>query len=395
MHASPHLLVIDDDPALSALIAHVATQEGYRCTLAADLPLGTTVRGTDITLILLDLMMPTPDGIEWLRGLAQQEYPGHLVLMSGVDPRVLATAVDLATTLGLQVLQALVKPIPMEVLQVVLRHHLAAGPPAPGPRSPAPAPITAGDLQQAIAEKHLFLHYQPQLACTTGLVVGVEALVRWLHPVRGLVWPDAFIGQAESLGLVTAVDRYVMECGLREWGALDAIRAPLTLSLNVSAHTLRDLDLPDRLLALTRQTDITPAHVVVELTESALVRDFATALDVLTRLRLRAFQVSIDDFGMGYAMLEQLRRVPATELKIDRSFVQAAATDARARTIVHKTIELGHALGMRVVAEGVETPQQLAMLQAYACDVVQGYLFSRPLRMADVAAWLRQPRFPL
>jgi len=385
----PHLLVVDDDPDMAAFIADVAQMVGYRCTLATDTAHFTAALGPDVSLIMLDLMLPDTDGIELLRVLGQRGYAGRVALMSGVDPRVLATADDLAKALGLQVLRHFQKPIRMVELAAFLRQHVV-GHTDSGRGTRDRQTVSAAELQCAIVEDQFLLHYQPQLEIASGAVVGVEALVRWRHPERGLLSPDAFIGLAESLGCIDALGWLVMQRGLREWSAWTIPGAPLTLSLNVSAHSLSDLALPDKLLALTQQYGVSPARIVLEITESGLARELAKALDVLTRLRMKQFQLSIDDFGTGYAMMQQLRRVPATELKIDRPFVQDAVTDTRARVIVQKTIELGHELGMRVVGEGVETPRHLDLLKAHACDIAQGYLFSRPLAVPDLVDWFGQ-----
>jgi EAL domain-containing protein (putative c-di-GMP-specific phosphodiesterase class I)/FixJ family two-component response regulator len=385
----PHLLVVDDDPDMGEFIADVAERVGYRCTLAADTVQFTRAMGPDITLIMLDLMLPEIDGVELLRVLVQHGYDGRLVLMSGMDKRVLESAEDLAKALGLRVLRHFQKPIRLVDLEAFLQQHMSSHAER-GTSKRDSQTVSAEELQHAIAEDQFLLHYQPQLAIASGHVVGVEALVRWQHPERGLIYPDAFIGLAESLGLIDALGWLVMQRGLREFGTFAAHGAPCTLSLNVSAHSLGDLVLPDKLLALTRAYGVSPSRIVLEITESGLVRELAKALDILTRLRMKQFQLSIDDFGTGYAMMQQLRRVPATELKIDRPFVQDALTDDRASVIVQKTIELGHGLGMRVVAEGVETPRHLDLLKAHACDVAQGYLFSRPLALPDLLAWLGQ-----
>lgn len=387
--AKPHLLVVDDESDMGEFIADVAEMVGYRCTLAMDMAHFTAALGPDISLIMLDLMLPETDGIELLRILGEHGYAGRVVLMSGVDPRVLATAEELAHTLGLRVLRHFQKPIRLVDLRAFLQHHLADHGNCGGRKRDDQA-VSAEELQRAITEDQFLLHYQPQLDIASGEVVGVEALVRWHHPARGLIYPEAFIGLAESLGFINALGWLVMQRGLRECGAFMGHGAPLTLSLNVSPHSLNDLTLPDKLLALARAHEIPPARIVLEITESGLVRELAKALDILTRLRMKQFQLSIDDFGTGYAMMQQLRRVPATELKIDRPFVQDALTDARASVIVQKTIELGHGLGMRVVAEGVETPRHLDLLKRHACDVAQGYLFSRPLTLPDLLAWLRE-----
>jgi EAL domain-containing protein (putative c-di-GMP-specific phosphodiesterase class I)/CheY-like chemotaxis protein len=387
----PHVLIVDDDAGVRAIIARVAQRVGYRCTLAADTGHATTALGPDIALIMLDLMMPETDGIELLRILGQHGYGGGVVLMSGVNKRVLATAVALAHALGLQILGSIQKPFALPALTALLQQHLA-GHVASGGHPRESHAVSTQELDRAIAEDQFILHYQPQLEVASGAVVGVEALVRWQHPERGLIYPDTFIGLAESWGLINALGGLVMQRGLREFGAIAHPSMPLTLSLNVSAHALDDLALPDTLLALTQTYGVAPERIIVEITESGLARDLTQALDILTRLRMKAFQLSIDDFGTGYAMMQQLCRVPATEIKIDRPFVQDALIDDRASVIVQKTIELGHELGMRVVAEGVETVQHLDLLKAHACDVAQGYLFSQPLALPDLLAWLGQPR---
>ncbi|MGE3539131.1 MAG: EAL domain-containing protein [Candidatus Tectimicrobiota bacterium] len=385
----PHLLIVDDDPDIGEFIADVAEAVGYRSTLATDTAQFNQALGAGIALIMLDLVMPETDGVELLRTLGQHRYDGRIVLMSGYDKRVLETAEELARALGLQVLRYFHKPIRLAELRNFLQHHLADHGHRVGTKRAVQA-VSTEELQRAIHEDQFLLHYQPQLDIVSGAVVGCEALVRWQHPERGLLYPDAFIGLAESRGLIDALGWLVMQRGLRDFAAF-TLRAPtLTLSLNVSAHSLSDLTLPDRLLALTEASQVSPGCIVLEITESALLQELAKALDVLARLRMKQFKLSIDDFGTAYATMQQLRRVPATELKIDRPFVHDVLTDPRACLIVQKTIELGHGLGMHVVAEGVETPQHLNLLTTYACDIAQGYLFSRPLAVPELLAWLGQ-----
>jgi EAL domain-containing protein (putative c-di-GMP-specific phosphodiesterase class I) len=155
-------------------------------------------------------------------------------------------------------------------------------------------------------------------------------------------------------------------------------KAVVPVSVNLSALLLRDLALPEKLEAVTAELGGRPQDIVIEITESGLLRELHTALDILARIRLKRFQLSIDDFGTGYAMMHQLRRVPARELKLDMAFVQSMLTDESADIILRKTLELAHELDMSVVAEGVETPEQLARLAQYGCDVAQGYLLGRP-----------------
>ena len=164
------------------------------------------------------------------------------------------------------------------------------------------------------------------------------------------------------------------------------------LSLNASVYSLHDLKFPDMLVSIAEKHGISPANVTIEITESGLIEELSRTLDILTRLRMKQVKLSIDDFGTGYATMQQLRNIPATELKIDKSFVQDMQGNEKDRIMVRKTIEMGHELGMRVVAEGVETREQLDILRQDGCDCVQGYLFSRPLPPAELVVWLKTYR---
>jgi len=250
--------------------------------------------------------------------------------------------------------------------------------------------IRKEELRLAIVRDEFVLHYQPQIDIATGRVIGVEALVRWQHPERGLVFPDSFIGRMEKLGLIDELGWIVMNLGMsevRKFANGDGI--PPMLSVNESVYSLHDLKFPDILVSLAEKHGISAANVTIEITESGLIKELSNTLDILTRLRMRQVKLSIDDFGTGYAMMQQLKVIPATELKIDRSFILDMHANERDRVIVQKTIEMGHELGMHVIAEGVETQEQLDFLNLKGCDSAQGYLFSRPLPAIEMVAWLQ------
>ena len=262
-----------------------------------------------------------------------------------------------------------------------------AAPVAPAKLRPDTPPVTEQELATAIGERQLEIHYQPQISIANRAFVGVEALVRWRHPTRGLVYPNDFIPLAERSGLIDALSWVTYEQSMSDLRALCETCGPLHLSLNLSACSLHDLATPERLVELAARTGLPVSQLVVEITESSLMSELSSALDVLTRIRLRGIALSIDDFGTGYSMMDQLRRVPASELKIDRSFITDATHDERALVIVEKTIEIGRRLQMRVVAEGVETTEQAGMLRALGCEMAQGYLFSRPVPLAALRTW--------
>ena len=233
-------------------------------------------------------------------------------------------------------------------------------------------------VREAIAGDQLVVYYQPQYHIKTRTLAGLEALVRWRHPVRGLLPAAAFIEAFETTGLIGDLTWIVIKKVLadrRKWGP-DAGGIPV--SVNLSPLLLRDLALPEKLVDVISANGGKPSDLVLEITESGLMRELHTALDILARMRLKELHLSIDDFGTGYAMMQQLQRVPARELKLDMAFVQSMLADRSADIILRKTLELAHDLDMTVVAEGVETTEQLNRLAEYGCDVAQGYLLGRP-----------------
>jgi EAL domain-containing protein (putative c-di-GMP-specific phosphodiesterase class I) len=216
----------------------------------------------------------------------------------------------------------------------------------------------------------------------------VEALVRWQHPVYGLVVPDRFIRFAEEFNFISDFTWTVLKMGLAEMGrAIDTDGNPLSLSFNLSVLSLHDLHLPDALIALLEEFDVAPENIILEITETGLIHELSQTLDVLTRLRMKGIRLSIDDFGTGYSMMEQLRNIPANELKIDRSLLQNLQVE-NYRVIVQKIIELSHELDVISVAEGVETRLQFDFLRSKSCDIAQGYFFSKPLPKQEFIAWL-------
>jgi EAL domain-containing protein (putative c-di-GMP-specific phosphodiesterase class I) len=234
-----------------------------------------------------------------------------------------------------------------------------------------------GELADGIAQGQLVLHYQPKTELTLGRINAVEALVRWQHPERGLLYPDAFLFAAEQTELVDPLTRWVLKEALLALPRLDPT-GELSMAVNVSARSLGRLDFADEVLHLLSSTDTDPQRLLVEITETALLVDPARAATTLGRLARAGVRVSIDDFGAGQTSLGYLATLPVHELKIDRAFVMAMDREPRNAAIVRSVIDLGHNLGFSVTAEGVETAQVLADLQAADCDSVQGYFLARP-----------------
>jgi diguanylate cyclase (GGDEF)-like protein len=245
-------------------------------------------------------------------------------------------------------------------------------------------------LRRGIADGQLVLHYQPKLALASGIVDGVEALVRWQHPARGLLYPDAFIDLAESAGLMSRLTSTVVEMALAQCRLWADDGCLLTVSVNVSPSNLVDDAFPDEVAALLRRFDLPAAALVLEVTESILMEDRERAVRVLSRQRDAGVGVSIDDYGTGYSSLAYLAALPVTELKLDRVFVGAMTGSPRAASIVTSTLQLAHALDLVLVAEGAEDQATVDALASLGCDVVQGYHLSRPLPPEQLRTWLRE-----
>jgi EAL domain-containing protein (putative c-di-GMP-specific phosphodiesterase class I) len=392
MNPSKKISVVDDNIDVCELVCSTAEAMGFDCSTATDAETFLQMLTPDTSLILLDLVMPDMDGVELLRLLSQQKCQAGIILMSGTGKRIIESAGQLAQALGLSVVGSLQKPFRIAELEKVLeqRTNSSAVPPA---RQDQRVLIRKEELHQAILRDEFVLHYQPQIDIVTGRVVGVEALARWQHPERGLVFPDTFINRMERLSLIDELGWIVMTRGMSEvsqFAGSDG-KTPM-LSINESVYSLRNLKFPDILASLAEKHGIAPSSVTIEITESGLIKELSNTLDILTRLRMKGFNLSIDDFGTGYAMMQQLKVIPATELKIDRSFISDMHRNERDRVIVQKTIEMGHELGIHIIAEGVESTEQLDFLQLKGCDSAQGYLFSRPLPPNEMVSWLRDYR---
>lgn len=251
--------------------------------------------------------------------------------------------------------------------------------------------LALGELRRGISEGALRLHYQPRVDLRTGRTVGVEALVRWQHPTRGLLPPSEFIGMAEESGLMRSLGAWVLEAALNQleaWRREDPAAPKLEFAVNLSARQLNDPGLVPMIENALLLRNIDPALLLLEITETALMADPDAALDSLKALKNLGVGLAVDDFGTGYSSLVYLKRFPIDELKIDRSFISGLGADSGDAAIVGSCIDLAHAVGIRAVAEGVETRGQAQALRAMGCDFAQGYHFARPLPAPLLKEWL-------
>lgn len=379
------VLITDDNPEICRLLRRIAEGMGYDA-LVVENPedFEAAYLGFEPNLVVLDLQMPQVDGIEILRYLAKVGSDVAVIIMSGVQGRILESAERLAGSLGLTIAGVVPKPIDLEAFEQQLQHHYFASSSSNGPGRR----ISESDLASAIANDELFVTYQPIVSLGTIRVTGVEALVRWAHPVYGLVGPDDFIPLAEETGLIAPLTYWVLERAVAEMSGVRAGGRALDVSVNLSPRLLDNLDLPDRVDEILRKQSFSRDRLIFEVTESGAMEDPNRSMDILVRLCLKNIRLSIDDFGTGYSSLLQLFRLPYCEIKIDKSFVQESLAKEEAAVIVKSTVSLGKNLDLRVVAEGIENSETQDYMAELGCDVAQGYLFCKPVSAEDLSAWL-------
>lgn len=389
---SLEVLIVDDDPFQRELLSELVSQAGaHGVLLAADGE--EALRALDHAhpdVVICDLDMTGMDGIELLRHVAERHYAGGIVLMSGASSHVLATAGDLAHLHALNLLAALPKPVDPHQLEQALAslrpqsRSLALDGSAPVSETP---PLTGHELREGIGAGRVDVYVQPKVTVVGRRVVGAEALLRWVDDTGAIVPPMAVVAAAEENGLVNDLTMAVFAAAVGHLVDWSAQGHDLRISVNLSNEDLVHLGLPDAMSAVAQAAGIDASRITLEITQAGLLDDLSTGIEVVSRLRLKRFGIAIDDYGMGYSTLAQLKNLPITELKVDRVFVDGADLDDTLGQILGSSATLGRSLGLSVVAQGVETPEVMHLLESLGCDEVQGYLVARPMPAADFLAW--------
>ncbi|MCC5886997.1 MAG: EAL domain-containing response regulator [Gammaproteobacteria bacterium] len=378
VEAGNNLVVIDDEPLICEFISDVAGSYGFEVRSCCGLgPLSQALTDFEPSLVLLDLNMPVHDGVEVLRFLRTEHPDSAVMLMSGEGGRVLESALRFGQDLGLNMLGYLEKPLELESLETILyqnwRGHWL---------------ISEEELRLALDQGEFLALFQPRAhreADGSWRVRDVEALIRWQHPRFGLLTPEHFIPLAEELPMISEMTDLMLQQSVdhaTRW--LDAHGMELGLSINLPTTQLCDSGLPDRLLAIARRRGVDASRITLEVTERGTMRDTAAAAEILTRCRLKQFNLAMDDFGTGCSSLTHLAQLPFNELKIDKSFVAGLETRSSDRVIVRSCIALAHSLGLKVCAEGVESAATFQLLDRMGCDTMQGFWVSPAVRAADI-----------
>ncbi|HET9818296.1 MAG TPA: EAL domain-containing response regulator [Rhodanobacteraceae bacterium] len=381
------LLILDDEQAVAQTVAFAAKRHGFSVRMSESAEtFFDDVASVVPSHIIIDLLMPDMDGVEVLRNLAAIGCRANIIMMSGMGTKVLESAQRVGIERGLRIIGILPKPFKPAELRALLDAD-AHDRMRPEPVATADREVLLDDIETALQDRQFVLHYQPKLHLATGRPIGAEALVRWQHPVFGLLPPDRFLPLIEQSGNMHRLTFRVIEAGLT-WVAGFARDSTLELAINISGSSLTDVRFTDVLHEQCALLEVDPARIILELTETTAAQRTAELFDILTRVRLKGFQLSIDDFGTGYSSLAQLAQLPFSEIKIDRSFVSAMLASGEARKIVATTIGLGKELQLTTVAEGVETDAQAHALAGLECDQAQGYFFARPMDGDAVRTWL-------
>ncbi|HET8708292.1 MAG TPA: EAL domain-containing response regulator, partial [Pseudomonadales bacterium] len=385
-----NFLVVDDSPLQRQFAAAVCRElgasdvhEAGNGQEALDV-LASLSRSPDV--ILCDLEMPGMDGVVLIQELARRSVSARVVVVSSRETGLLNTVEIMAEAAGMPVLGVLQKPVSQDALSEVLAKL----------RTPAPSRHTESvsiqidekALLQAIRNKEFVNFYQPKVNIKTGDVKGVECLVRWQHPELGLVLPGHFIPLAESSGLIENITDLVIDNALEDCHRWRGQGLNLTVAVNLSARSLVDPMLADKLATRVEQQGLSACDIMLEITETAAMEDVSNTLGTLARLRLKGFGLSIDDYGTGQSSLQRIKTMPFTELKIDRSFVHRAHKIKASRVLLEHAVAMGRELKLITVAEGVETQEDLALLDQLGCDIAQGYLISRPLSASAFLDWM-------
>jgi EAL domain-containing protein (putative c-di-GMP-specific phosphodiesterase class I) len=373
------LLVLDHDPQARELVSQVGYELGF-CVAQA---------GTDVqfreqyarlkpTVILIDPEGLDTAGIEIFSWLAAQRSKSVVMLAGLSEALALSARQELGLAYGLDVPLVIDKPYSAQALDAALSTRFIRS-----------RTITAEDLSRAVDRAQLRVHYQPKVCITNRAwtVTGIEALLRWDHPDYGLIYPDQFIGAAEQHGLIAGLTDFVLQAGIDQLCEWNRAGLRLNLSVNLSPRLVTDAEFPDRMLDFLRQRMVSPTQLTIDVTETAAVDDPEHTFQILTRLREKHFGLALDDFGTGYSPLTQLYKLPFSEMKIDRAFGMELGHSEKVRTIVRAMIDLGHALGLSVCCEGVESTTALQFLQQAGCDSAQGYYIARPMPQEELARW--------
>lgn len=346
--------------------------------------------GHQVDAMLIDLEMPIMDGVQLVQKLSERSSIIPFVVASTRELALIEGVATMASALGRPAAGILRKPFDQSALLGALERCAPGRPERKRMGASTTASIDVAALTQAISSGQIVPHYQPKVDVRTGLLRGVEVLSRWHDPACGYIPPDAFIPVAEREGQIWPLTLSILNQSLAQLASWRQRGLDLSIAVNLSPSLLSQADLVEQIGAQLLRHGVRPEQVMLEITESSVVAYQGSALGALARLRMQGYGLSIDDFGTGFSSMQQLARIPFTELKIDRSFVDGAHRQNHLRVILQSAIEMGKRLSIISVAEGVETMEDWALLQGLGCGQAQGWLIGKAMPGDDIPVWLKQ-----
>lgn len=344
---------------------------------------------TPVDIVLCDLNMPGMDGLAFLRHLAQLAGSVGVILVSALESSIIRSAEIMAEDYGLHIIGVVEKPISRaKVAPLILRHFRHNV----GRVRVKAQPLDLEEIVSGLARGAFAPYFQPKVNLRTGAIAGVEVLMRCHHPERGLVLPEAFIHTMELNGLLAPASLALLEVSLDHARRWREAGMEVPIAINFSAGCLTDTGLPDELELRTRAAGFMPDALTIEITETLAITDVGHALETLARCRMKGFGLSIDDYGTGFSSMQQLTRLPLSELKIDRSFVTGASKGHVLRAMIETSVRLAEHLDLTTVAEGVETHEDWDLVSQLGCAAAQGYFIARPMPAEEMQGWYRSWR---
>jgi len=341
------------------------------------------------SLLIIDLEMPGMDGVELIQQLEQRGIDIPIIVASSREGALINSVETMTQALGLSVLAALQKPLGLAQLKAAFERY--DGPSSQGLEQKLDmiTPVKPQELQHAIESGQIIPYFQPKVDMRTGMIKGVEALARWKHPEIGMIPPDRFIPLAEQEDLIHALTLAITKKSLAQAASWNKRGLRLSVAINLSPRLLDSPTFVQEVEDMLDQSALPAEQVVWEITESSVVANLGMALGTLARMRLRGFGLSIDDYGTGFSSMQQLARIPFTELKIDRSFVHGAHDRHHLRVILQSALDMASRLDLVSVAEGIETIDDWRLLQDSGCALGQGFLIARPMPAEELPQWLK------
>ncbi|MDP3844929.1 MAG: EAL domain-containing response regulator [Pseudomonas sp.] len=399
-HGLPkNLLVVDDSLLQREFAMSLCQQIGISIIAQAEdgqQAIAFLLEHPQFELVILDLEMPGLDGVQVMQEMVRLGLTQAVIVASSRENTLLSVVESMGQSLGVKLLGVLQKPVTLIQLSACLsRFGDLQQADVVNVRVDRGAQLTIEDIATALRARQFVAYFQPKVSLLDGQLCGVEALIRWQHPQHGLLMPGQFIELIERSPHMAEVTLAMLDMSLQHCQHWHAEGLPLHVSINLAASTLADSTLADAIIERVKASGIESSFIILEITEGEIMTDFGVTLGTLARLRLNGFALSIDDYGTGFSGMLQLSRVPCSELKVDRAFVNGASQKLHLRIMLESALDIARKLNLKVVAEGVETREDWMLLRTLQCDVAQGYFIAKPMPGGALLAWWRANRVRL